>query len=121
MLVEGPGGRDAVVMADVGGGFFVSGVLLLLNDEAPVSLPDSTLIAECRCKPTRGTSSAGDNPSPSVYTAPARFPPYASSLGVFDGANPNGTWKLFVYDDTGPLGGSFAEGWGVVIKAKVRR
>lgn len=35
----------------------------------------------------------------------------ALNLSTFDGTNPNGTWKLYVVDDSGDDSGSFAGGW----------
>ncbi|MFC9599770.1 hypothetical protein ACFTQL_18125 [Peribacillus butanolivorans] len=47
--------------------------------------------------------------------APAPAPPYGSTLSVFDGTNPNGTWSLFVFDDVGQDSGTSAGGWFLTI------
>lgn len=119
VLLEGPTGRDAIVMSDVGSLFLLNNVTLVLDDEAPRSLPDNDQITGGAFKPTQGTSVTGQNPRPSVFPAPARFPPYGSTLSVFDGTNPNGTWRLFVFDDTAADVGRFTGGWSITIKARV--
>jgi len=49
----------------------------------------------------------------------APFPPHGQALSVFDGTNPNGTWSLYVFDDSAPGadmdGGKFAGGWSIKI------
>jgi hypothetical protein len=39
----------------------------------------------------------------------------------FDGANPNGTWSLYVRDDGAFASGEFAGGWTIQITARVVR
>ncbi|HRW37241.1 MAG: DUF4214 domain-containing protein [Acidimicrobiales bacterium] len=39
----------------------------------------------------------------------------ALNLSTFDGTNPNGTWKLYVVDDSADDSGSFAGGWELQI------
>jgi hypothetical protein len=47
---------------------------------------------------------------------PERAPAGSATLnGVFGGSNPNGTWNLWVLDDSGGDGGSFAGGWSLDI------
>lgn len=46
---------------------------------------------------------------------PAPAPPYGSTLSVFDGTNPNGTWSLFVFDDAVADSGTIAGGWFLTI------
>jgi len=46
---------------------------------------------------------------------PAPAGPYPDSLAIFDGTNPNGTWKLFVTDAFGAAGGTIAGGWTIEI------
>jgi len=52
-------------------------------------------------------SSAGNFQVP--VSAPA--PPYGSTLAALDGGNPNGTWSLFVQDDTPSDHGLISNGW----------
>jgi hypothetical protein len=96
----------------------------VLDDEATAKLPDNTQLVGGTFKPTQGTSNFTDdgNPRPSVFSAPARFAPYGGRLSIFDDTNPNGTWKLFVYEDTTDSsngGAEFAGGWSIKIRARV--
>ena len=58
--------------------------------------------------------------------APAPAPSGESALSVFDGIDPNGTWKLYIADDsdqpledTGERGSStLSGGWELQIKAR---
>lgn len=114
VLLVGPRGQNAIVMSDVGGGAaLTNGVTLTLDDQAANPLP--TPLSDGRFKPTNlGT---GD-----TFPAPAPTPSGGSALSVFNGTNPNGTWKLYVVDDTTNASlGQFAGGWTLEIKARVKR
>jgi len=55
---------------------------------------------------------------PSIWPQPA--PDLAASAGglsAFDGKDPNGTWKLYVIDDTTLAAGTFAGGWSLELNA----
>jgi subtilisin-like proprotein convertase family protein len=47
--------------------------------------------------------------------APYSFPPSATFASVFNGSNPNGTWSLYVVDDTLGNPGSVNSGWSLTI------
>jgi subtilisin-like proprotein convertase family protein len=113
VLLVGPGGQTAVVMAHVGGSLEAADVSLRLDDEAAAPLPNVGLQSGA-FRPTNnlGTPLAFNAPAPPVTSANA-------ALSVFDGSNPNGTWRLFVQDAYGPTnGGEFGDGWELEITAK---
>ena len=93
ILLVGPGSQNAIVTSDVGGGLPIAGVNLTLDDEAASSLPVGP-ITSGSYKPTN--NGAGD-----TFDPPAPTPSGGSALSVFDGTNPNGTWSLFVDDNSG--------------------
>jgi hypothetical protein len=97
------------VMSDTGGANAVNGVTIILDDEAAVALPDTGQIVN------------GTSYRPARYGAdwPAPAP---SALSVFDGQNPNGTWRLFVVDDGfGDIPATFSNGWTLTIRVKQPR
>ena len=120
VLVVGPGGQTAIVMADIAGADDADGTTLRLDDEAKAPLPavdapgDTLLSGDYR--------PANHSINPVIFAAPA--PPVMganSALSTFDGANPNGTWRLFVMDSHGfAFPGSFAGGWELEITTKVK-
>jgi subtilisin-like proprotein convertase family protein len=107
ILLVGPGGQNAIIMSDVGGGEDVTGVTLTLDDAAASSLP-TNLLTTGTFKPTN--SGAGD-----TWPGPAPTPSGGSALSVFNGTNPNGTWSLYVVDDLTSDAGSIAGGWELTI------
>jgi hypothetical protein len=108
VLLLGPGGQNAIIMSDVGGTADITGVNLTLDDEAEASLSDETLLTSGTYLPTN--VSRGDIfPAP----APASAPAAGSALSIFNGTAPNGTWSLFVVDDSEEDFGRFAEGWSL--------
>ncbi len=118
VLLVGPGGQKVILMSDVGGGAEcfgggpVSNVSLNFDDQAANTLPDSTQIVSGTYRPTQGTTDTScGNLRPSDFPPPAPSGPYINSLNVFNGANPNGTYHLYVIDDTTPDGGSISGGW----------
>jgi large repetitive protein len=120
VLLVGPKGQKALLMSDVGGGHNVvdtENLNLTFDDEATNPLPDDDFVFPGAYKPTQGTSSSlvGDNPVPANFPSPAPAGPYAANLSVFDGTNPNGTWNLYVMDDSALQSGQLAGGWSLDI------
>lgn len=106
VLLVGPGGQKVMLMSDMGGGIAISNTSLTFSDTAASALPDSTRVYSGSYKP-------GNIGYENLYS-PAPAGPYGTSLGVFNGLNPNGAWKLYVADDAGADIGSIARGWSLV-------
>jgi subtilisin-like proprotein convertase family protein len=131
--VVGPDGTSVLLMSDVGGpplfgDTAVNGINLTLDDEAANSLPDNGLLSSGTYKPTEGTTpfcnafvdprclGYEDDPVPNIWPSPApALSVGGSQLLGFDGKAPNGTWKLYVIDDTQFAVGTFAGGWSLEI------
>lgn len=99
LLLVGPGGQQAMLLSDVGGGGAVAGVNLTFQDGAPAPSP-AQLVS--------GTFAPTDLTPGDVMSAPAPAGPYGTALSAFNGTNPNGTWNLFVMDDASGDVGSLA-------------
>jgi Ca2+-binding RTX toxin-like protein len=112
-LLTGPAGTSVILMSDAGGNHNISNVTLRFDDSAPNFLPNSTQITSGTYKPT--------NYAPTdTFPSPAPGPPYATQLGgatgAFPGSNPNGTWHLYIFDDSGADVGQLV-GWSLHIEA----
>jgi hypothetical protein len=97
-LLVGPGGQRAMFMSDVGDGGDVNAVNLTFEDGAPA--PPAALVT--------GTYAPTDSAPGDAMSAPAPAGPYTSTLSVFNGISPNGTWSLYAVDDAGVDSGSLA-------------
>ncbi len=106
VLLVGPAGQKMILMSDVGGGGNVSGMNLVLDDQAASSLSNTGQLASGTFKPT-------NNGSGDPFTSPAPASPYGSTLSVFNGTIPNGIWSLYVVDDSTDDTGSFSGGWSL--------
>src|SRR5204862_4318482 len=84
----------------------VNNVILTFDDAAALSLPDATQITTGTYKPTN--IGGGD-----TFISPAPGSPYAASLSVFNGTDPNGLWSLYIVDDAAGDEGSLAGGWSL--------
>ncbi len=111
MLVHG--GRSAVVMADAGNSTDVSGLTIVLDDEAVADLPDGVAL-------TSGTFRPGNQSGADDFAAPAPAANGNVSLSTFDGANADGEWRLFIHDDAAGNTGQVSGGWKLEITAKVK-
>jgi hypothetical protein len=111
MLVHG--GRSALVMADAGNSTDVSGLTIVLDDEAVADLPDGVAL-------TSGTFRPGNQDGADDFAAPAPAPNGNVALSTFDGANPDGEWRLFIHDDAGANTGRLSNGWTLEITAKAK-
>jgi subtilisin-like proprotein convertase family protein len=100
MLLVGPGGQDAKIMSDVGGTSLISNLIIVLDDAAPSAMPDSGSLTSQVFMPTDVNDGADSFP------APAPAPSGNTALSTFNGTSPNGTWSLYIVDDTNGQNGS---------------
>jgi subtilisin-like proprotein convertase family protein len=115
VLLVGPGGQTAIVMSRVGEE--TSGnaaVTLRFDDEAATALPDEDVLGGT-FRPTNQDGVAID------FKDPAPDASANAALSVFDGGNPNGTWRLFVQDAFPTANsGALAGGWTLELTATVK-
>ncbi|MFJ7183018.1 hypothetical protein [Lysinibacillus xylanilyticus] len=95
-------------MSGVGGAEDVTNIKLTLDDLAPTAMSDINTLASGTFKPTNASNVFDSFPS-------APPPSGGSMLSSFNFTNPNGTWNLFVSDDTPGDSGSIADGWELII------
>jgi len=108
ILLVGPTGRATFLMSDAGLNFNASGVTLTFDDDAATPIPNSDQLVSGTFRPANYLPNETMPP-------PAPPPPYVATLSVFKGTNPNGTWSLYVFDDTSEDGGSIGNGWSLSI------
>ena len=114
-LLVGPRGQAVVLMNDVGGGSSeaVTGVDLRFDDEAPYGVPEFDALESRSYQPTNAENPPAEYPPPAPEMPLEPGPP--TSLGVFDGTDPNGTWRLFGFDDSrGQV--SAMDGWSLHLR-----
>jgi hypothetical protein len=114
VLLIGPEGRSALILSDVGGDTATNNVTLVLDDQQPELLPSNSALTNGFFQPTN----VGSPDTMNLGAGPIT-PPSGASLGAFNGINPNGTWRLFVFDDetngTPAAGSGINGGWAVTI------
>jgi uncharacterized delta-60 repeat protein/uncharacterized repeat protein (TIGR01451 family) len=108
MLLVSPAGQKTLFMANAGGFNALNNVNLNFDDAAGASLPLGSAFGSGSYKPTSYA------PLP-PFPVPAPPPAYSNSLAAFNGINPNGTWSLYVIDDTSPGAGVISNGWSLAI------
>jgi subtilisin-like proprotein convertase family protein len=119
VLLAGPRGQSVVLMSDVPRDFppcddNVLGANLTFDDAAASPIPLATDLISGTYRPTNNDlpfSGCGEVLDP--FPAPAPGGPHGSTLAVFNGTDPNGTWSLYVFDDETPDSGSIANGWSL--------
>jgi extracellular elastinolytic metalloproteinase len=114
VLLVGPGGQSVVLMSDVGSSSGVSNLTLTFDDAGPALTTGAPSSGTYR--PTNLFDALGGD----TYPSPAPAAPYGSSLAVFNGVDPAGTWRLFVVDDIQGDSGSFSGGWSLTIQSAVQ-
>ena len=93
VLLVSPAGSNVLLMSHTGGGYSVTNLTLTFDDAAASTLPNYNPL-------TSGTN------RPSSYRGAGRFarcphqPLRLSALPAWMGWSPNGTWSLYVFDDS---------------------
>jgi hypothetical protein len=115
---KGTSSRNRTVMSDVGGSIDVNNITLTLDDEARFNnfMPNDGPLVTDTYFPTNVNLTATDTFPAPAPAAPAYDP--SPELSGFDGQKANGSWDLFVVDDSGADCGRFAGGWSITIKAR---
>ena len=118
-LLVGPGGQNVMLISDVGEllsevDSMIDQVTLTFHDGA-ASLPANVRITSGTYAPTNYQGiveeiAEMDQNSPQ----PPPLGPYGTTLSVFNGLNPNGTWKLFVQDDLEDESGEM-QSWSLTV------
>ncbi len=109
ILVVGPTGANLALMSDAGGSIDITNTTLTFDDAAPAVIADGGPTGFGPVKPSQFV--AGD-----IYPAPAPAASANTTLAAaFNGTDPNGTWSLYIVDDTGVDQGSLGNGWSLTI------
>jgi subtilisin-like proprotein convertase family protein len=117
LLVKGT--KAVVLMANAGGGAPTNSVTELtlgFDQSAATSIPDETKLAHGSFKPAR-YGAAQTAPNAAANSIPSDI---SESLEAFNGIDPNGEWRLFVWDDTRTDAGEISRGWSVAINTGPR-
>ncbi|MCX6925477.1 MAG: hypothetical protein NT154_20055, partial [Verrucomicrobia bacterium] len=111
VLLVAPGGAKALVMSHAGDQPTVKGVNLTFDDFAPAPIPASGALATGVWQPSVYTNAFSPTPN-----FPTNDPgPYPKVLSALNGVNPNGAWKLYVYDDGSGDIGAISNGWSLAL------
>ncbi|HVY72415.1 MAG TPA: hypothetical protein VHH73_20940, partial [Verrucomicrobiae bacterium] len=104
MMLVSPQGSTALFWAAAGGETPASGLDIMLDDAAAVSLPPDGPLVSGTFKSTAWQTSFPFPGNPPL-------PPYGASFGVFNGSDARGDWKLYVADVGAQDGGQITGGW----------
>ena len=121
VLLVAPNGANIVPMSDVGGDNNISkgpvvDADITLDDQAPNALPADSPITSGTFRPVDDDDEDISEVNPvDTFPAPAPSPSGSFALATFNGINPNGTWNLYVVDDTAQAANNFNGGWCIDI------
>ena len=104
VLLVGPAGQKVVLMSHASDAGGLANGMLTFDSGAPTAVPVSGQLVS-------GTFQPAEYAPASEFPANAPARPYDNSLSVFNGPNPNGTWSLYVTDDSPGDFGNVAQGW----------
>ncbi len=110
MLLVSPSGQGVVIFSHVSGGNrSATNVTVHLTDASAYYLPQDFQLWSEPLKPAAF-------PPGVTFPAPAPPGPYGPvALSTFNGVPANGTWSLYVTDDTSPTNGRITGGWSLMI------
>jgi uncharacterized repeat protein (TIGR01451 family) len=106
VLLVNPAGRSTLLMSHNGGAYSLTNVNLTFDDNAPAALSSSGRISSGTNQPTK-------TGGPGTFPPPAPAAPYASTLSALNNVSPNGSWALYVLDDSLGDSGVIASGWAM--------
>lgn len=105
VLLVSPSGTQIVLLSDAGGNYSATNVSLTFSAAATAPLPEKAQLVSGTYLPT-------DYASGDLFVSPAPEGTPAASLAAYNGEDPNGTWTLYVVDDSAGDHGSLG-GWSL--------
>lgn len=114
LLLVGPDGKKVLLMSDAGGTATMSNATLTFDDSA-LAVSETGPLTTGTYAPANYGGVADSFPSPAP-AGPYDDPP---RLSAFNGMSPNGTWALYVVDDSDDDTGSIQGGWSLTITTAV--
>jgi hypothetical protein len=116
MLLVGPTGAKSILMSDAGGSYDLAGYSFAFANQALQGW--EPVCDECYLGSTyeRKTPADYNGVASDVFPAPAPAGPYTADLTVFNGTDPNGTWSLYIVDDTVGDVGEILDGWSLTFE-----
>jgi uncharacterized repeat protein (TIGR01451 family) len=113
-VLVSPAGQELVLMEHTGAFYSVTNLVLTFDDAAAQSLPLNSALFSGTFLATQYTNYNGSfDVLPVITNGPAAN----TNLAVFNGANPNGIWSLYVYDDMQGNDGVITSGWSLGLTA----
>ncbi|WP_236097045.1 calcium-binding protein, partial [Dolichospermum planctonicum] len=109
VLLVSPTGANSILMSDAGGSNDINNVTLTFDATATSSLSEGGISSGTY----RPTNNVGDSDS---FPSPAPGGSYNADFSVFNGTNPNGQWRLYIFDDVSGDVGNVAGGWFLSIE-----
>jgi subtilisin-like proprotein convertase family protein len=120
ILLVGPQGQAVVLMSDANGdpdNPFVFDRAITFDDAATQTILDGRALFDGTYRPVNyGSGDSFPTPAPTTFQSPAPVG-NATLASVFNGTDPNGEWKLFVFDDQGFSSGALG-GWSLSISTQ---
>ena len=115
-LLTGPGGQAFDFMGDVGSTHSITNINVRLTDSA-VSQLTSNQIVSGSFKPTVLGSSCPAFPAPAPPSVDCAAPEGTTTFtNLFTGLDPDGTWSLYILDDTaGDTASAIGGGWSLIV------
>ena len=114
VLLVAPNGQNVVLMGDAGGAVASVNDTFTLDDSSPFALPQSGGIVSGITYRPMDYEMPGLDP----FNVPAPSPPYGLTMANLNGANPNGIWSLYTFDDFVTNSGDFSGGWSLTVTSE---
>jgi hypothetical protein len=116
-LLTGPGGQAFDFLGDVGSNHLFEDVSLTLTDSASTSLIGLPITSSGSFKPTVVGTVCPAFPSPAPSSINCAAPQGTTTFATeFFGADPDGTWSLYAFDDTaGDTASTISGGWSLAV------
>lgn len=113
LLLVGADNKTVVPMSDVGAATAVNDLDIAFDDDAPNPPSQGGLLTSGTYDPFDPLDP--DEPTGTVFGAPA--PPYGHTMAALNGGSPNGTWRLFGFEDFFNGGGAVGsiDDWSIQI------
>jgi hypothetical protein len=116
-LLVGPGGQAFDFLGDAGSTHSFTDINLTLTDSAASSLT-SGMIVSGSFKPTVLGTACPSFPAPAPSSGVACATPQGTTTftSLFGGSDPDGTWSLYIFDDTaGDTASTISLGWSLAV------